>query len=65
MAIRISRSQRLMAVIGIASIFFLAEISGMHLSLFLLFLLGMSWLGKSEAFSLNFRDIGSDEKFIG
>lgn len=54
-----------MAVIGIASIFFLAEISGMHLSLFLLFLLGMSWLGKSEAFSLNFRDIGSDEKFIG
>lgn len=34
MAIQISRSQRLTAVIGIASIFFLAEISGMHLSFF-------------------------------
>lgn len=32
MAILISRSQRLTAVIGIACIFFLAEISGMHLS---------------------------------
>lgn len=33
MAIQISRSQRLMAVIGISCSFFLAEIAGMHLVL--------------------------------
>lgn len=33
MAIRISRSQRLTAVIGISCSFFLAEIAGMHLVL--------------------------------
>lgn len=42
MAFRISRSQRLMAVIGISCSFFLAEISGMYLSCF--YFMGPVWL---------------------
>lgn len=52
MVFRISRSQRLMAVIGISCSFFLAEISGMYLSCF--YLLGpvFSFLAHSFYFPL-------------